>query len=152
MHSCSPLMCPPFMTSGAGKGQEERTQAPLSTSHPNAPAPTGALSSEQRPQGGATGWAHGPGQATSTRRRVQMSVPQRGRGKHWWANPDLSANNRALQHEMLPIPPRMPQQPQKMIQLAERAEAPQEVTVRCILHLCASCFRLNTLSPTIHET
>ena len=64
----------------------------------------------------------------------------------------LSANNRALQHEMLPIPPRMPQQPQKMIQLAERAEAPQGVTVRCILHLCASCFKLNTLSPTIHET
>ena len=48
-------MCPPFMTSGAGKGQEERTQAPLSTSHPNAPAPTGALSSEQRPLRGASG-------------------------------------------------------------------------------------------------
>lgn len=48
-------MCPPFMTSEAEKGQEDRTKAPLLASPQGAPAPTGALGSEQRAQRGASG-------------------------------------------------------------------------------------------------
>lgn len=119
--------CIPFFhssvahSSEAGTGQEDRTQAPLSASSPNAlRQPLGQ--GTKTPAWGRQGGYVDPGRRLLPSERSRHQWPQRVETGIRGESLDQLEGNSVLKHRVFPTPCGIPQQPREMTQSGETAK------------------------------